>query len=108
MGLARRAKLYFDAKMKLYVPCLKPGSTALCKFRRFGDFDEPQLFNVKSARLFFFTCRHGKLDMVDGKYFHSEFHKAGRHPALWLDRQPGIDPGGEPAKQCLDADIAVL
>ena len=27
---------------------------------------------------------------------------------LWLYRQSGIDPGGEPAQQCIDSRVAIM
>ena len=99
MCLARRAEIRFDAEMELYFPSLEPGAAALCKVRRFGDFGKAQLINIKAARLVFFTSGHSKLDVIDGKYFHGSFRKAEccAQLTLRLYRQPGVDPGGEPA-----------
>jgi len=68
--LARRAKIFFYAEVKLDAPRLEPCAAALCKVRRLGDLRESQLLNIESTRLVFFTGGHRNLDVINGEDFH--------------------------------------
>lgn len=56
--LTRWAEIFFDAKMDLNIPGLKPRASALRKFGRFRNFYETKNANIKCPRVFFFAFGH--------------------------------------------------
>ncbi len=99
MGFARRLEIRFDTDVELHVLRLEPGTAAFCKFRWFGNLRETQQADIKRARLFFFTGRHGDLHVINGEDGH--FY-------LRLGGMSRFEPGGKAAQDGSDICIPVI
>lgn len=66
MRFLRWTKIVFHSKMNLNIAALEPASAALGEFRGLGNFLHSENSNIELPRFFFFSARHGELDMING------------------------------------------
>src|SRR5882724_8580278 len=65
MSFFRRTKIYFDAKMNLNRPTLKPNTAARGKIGWFLNFNQSEKRAIKEPCLGLLIWRHSQLDVIE-------------------------------------------
>lgn len=91
MRFLRRTKIALHSQVDLYITALEPASATLGEFRGLGNLLHSENSNIELPRFFFFSARHGELDMVNRcENVHKQSYQYHALPFVILSETKGL------------------